>query len=513
VAFNSYAFLLIFLPLVTIAYRVLGRLSSPVPRLLLLIGATLGFYALAAAWALPLLLGSIAVNLGFAWTIAQKGRLSRPALVIGVTANVALLVAIKYGYFLADNLAHLVGAAPWIGAIALPLGLSFYTFQQIAFLVDTARERTGHITALGYVASILFFPTIVSGPIVFYREFGPQVQDAPERKAQGEDIFVGIALIILGLLKKTVIADSLALWVDPLFAGLGSGHSPGAAMAWALVLGFLLQMYFDFSGYSDMALGAARLLGIRLVPNFHSPLRVTSIVDWWRRWHMSLGRFVGDYIFQPLALVLTRTAARRSLTRKGAFALGVLVPTFVAMLTIGAWHGGNWTFIVFGLLHASYMVIAETWRFARRRGRRGRPVRRWHLALGNVATITAVLVALVPFRAPDMHVALVLWQAMAGLGSAPATVVWPVLPGLGGAGLGAMIAAGLFIAYLLPNTAQLLGRYRPHLAWSTWASVSPARIRFTIVPGWGWGLILGMLAFWGLAFVSRGSGSFVYFGF
>lgn len=249
------------------------------------------------------------------------------------------------------------------------------------------------------------------------------------------------------------------------------------------------------------------------MPNFHSPLRVTSIVDWWRRWHMSLGRFVGDYIFQPLALVLTRSAARRGLGRNAAFALGVLIPTFIAMLVIGAWHGGNWTFIVFGLLHASYMVVAETWRFVRRRARRGRQARPWQHVLGNASTIVAVLVALVPFRAPDMQTALALWQAMAGLGPAGSAVAWPALPGLGATGLAAMIALGLAIAYLLPNSAQLLGRFEPHLAWPAWASVSPAPLRFTIAPSLRWGLVLGLLAFVGLAFVSRGTGSFVYFGF
>lgn len=514
-AFNSYPFLLLFLPLVVCAYWLAARWQSAAPRLLVVVLATLGFYALAAAWALPVLLASIAGNFACSRLIAAREGAARQFwLVLGVSANVLALVAIKYSGFLAQNLAGLTGGAAAFAGFALPLGISFYTFQQIALLVDTARGQITRANPLTYLASVLFFPTIVSGPITFYREFAPQIEAAPDAARRGTDIFVGAALLIIGLFKKLVIGDSFGLWVDPLFAGLGHGAQLDPLMAWALVLGFLLQMYFDFSGYSDMALGAARLFGIRLPLNFHSPMRVTSIIDWWRRWHMSLGRFVSEYIFQPLALRFTRAAMARGASRDMTMAAGVLVPTFVAMLTIGAWHGGNWTYVVFGLLHAAYMMIAETWRHLRRRQRKKQPAPWWQAALGNVLTIVAVLVALVPFRAPDMAVALTLWRDMAGLdGVAAAPLVWPVLPGLGASGFAGAIIGGLLFVYLLPNSTQLLARFEPALASASWVKVSPPVLAFALRPSLRWGVAGGVLLVLGLAFISRGTASFVYFGF
>ncbi len=511
-AFNSYGYLLLFLPLAVLCHWVAVAAFGVRGRALVLIAATLGFYTLAAAWALPVLLGSVAGNYLLSRAIVRTEGVARHRwLTFGVVANVAALVGIKYGGFFAGNLPTIVGGNAFLVTIALPLGISFFTFQQVAFLVDTARERTGTVRPLSYAASILFFPTIVSGPITYVREFAPQLDAPTDRSRVPADLLIGLVLLTIGLFKKVVIADTLALWVDPLFASAAQGQAVTAGVAWTMTLGYLVQLYFDFSGYSDMAIGVGRMMGVRLPANFHSPLRVTSIIEWWRRWHMSLGRFVGDYIFQPLALPLTRFAATRRMGRWGMQACGVLLPTFVSMFVIGAWHGGNWTFIVFGLLHASYMVVAESWRFARRKRRKGRPTRWWHGVLGNQLTLLAVLIALVPFRAADMTTALHLWQAMAGGG--PDASQLPLLPAAGWSALAALIVLALAICSLLPNSMQLLDRFEPVLDWHRWRSVSLPRIAFTWAPTAVWAVVMGMMLFVALALIARGSGSFVYFGY
>jgi len=503
-AFNSYLFLLVFLPVVVALYRLSGARA----RLWVLVAASLAFFCWGAARALPVVVVSLAFNFAVSRLIVRDGRRARVWLWIGVAANVAVLVGVKYGAFLADGFAAALGRPALLGPMLLPLGLSFYSFQQIAFLVDTARGRFAPAPALTYAASILFFPTIVSGPITYYREFAPQAEAGPAPGKGAEDITVGLVLLAIGLFKKSVIADTMALWVDPAFGAAASGHAPGVVLAWGMVLGFLLQMYFDFSGYSDMALGVARMLGIRLPLNFLSPLRVVNIAEWWRRWHMSLGRFVNEYVFQSLALPLTRHAMGRGLGRWGVHVEAVLVPTALSMFIIGAWHGGAWTFIVFGLLHATYMVVAEVWRFTRGRKPKGPQPRRYALA-GNALTLLAVLVALAPFRAADMATTVRIWAGMAGLGGAS----WPIaIPG-GGAMAGAEILVGLLICWCLPASSRLLEAWEPALEWARWRKVGPALVEWRWAPTVGWGLAVGALLTAGLVFISRGSSSFVYMGF
>lgn len=511
-AFNSYVFLLAFLPATVGLYWGCERLFPGRLRLVVLVSATLIFYTFAARAALPILLTSISLNFLLARRILlAAGGWRRFWLILGVSANVLTLLLIKYSGFLLSNLAMLGGRDPVFTGVILPLGISFYTFQQIAFLVDTARGRVGSAHPLTYAASILFFPTILSGPITYFREFAPQVEGPVDRRRIGGDLTIGMVLLLLGLFKKVVIGDSLSLWIDPFFAASVNGAQPGPAIAWAMAAGYLLQLYFDFSGYSDMALGCARMLGIRLPLNFFSPLRVTSIIGWWRRWHMSLGRFVSDYIYQPLALPLTRMAVRRRWGRWPVHLLGVLVPTFVAMFVIGAWHGGSWTFITFGLLHGSFMVIAESWRFCRR-GKRY-DTRRWHGLAGNLATLCAVLFTMIPFRSPDMSTCTRLWAAMLGLGGQAAPVTWGALPVLGGGAYGAMLLLAGAIAFLLPNSAQFLGRFEPALHWREWRGQASAPLRLVWQPDLAWCVVLGAMLFLGLAFISRGTGGFVYVGY
>lgn len=522
-AFNSYGFALLFLPIVFALYRLAALRRRPGARLCVVIAAGVVFYALACAWALPVLLISLAGNYAVARRIAAtQGTMQRGWLIFGVTANVAALVIYKFTGFFGANLALVMpgfmaaggaGSRLW-RELALPLGISFFTFQQISLLVDVARGLVPQLRPLTYLASILFFPYLVSGPITYYREFAPQIEAEPRDWLRNG--ITGITLFSVGLFKKAVLADSLILWVDPMFADVAAGKSPVTVQAWVMVVGFLLQMYFDFSGYSDMAAGVARLFGVRLPLNFYSPMRVTSIMDWWRRWHMSLGRFVNDYIFQSLALPLTRKAVMRGYGRWGVTVLGVLVPTAVSMLVIGAWHGGRWTYIVFGLLHATYMVVAEAWLFWRKKNRKRKgaaaPSRMDHVR-GHALTILCVLVALVPFRTADMASALRIWGAMVGLDGSAVWLTWPVMAPVGAGLVAVELVVALFIVYALPNTAQWLDRLEPSLPFAGGDKVSRGLFGWRWRAGLGWGLVTGAALMLGLTFVSRGANSFVYFSF
>jgi alginate O-acetyltransferase complex protein AlgI len=515
-AFNSYLFILVFLPLALTLYYLVACSSLRRLRLPLLIGLTLAFYAKAAIHQLPLLLASVVLNYVCARVIATtSGRTRHGILTIGVSTNVLTLLYFKYTGFLVETVNDLAHTGINLPDIALPLGLSFYTFQQIAFLVDTSREQIKPTNPLVYASSILFFPFIISGPITFYREIGPQLGKQIEARAIPANLLVGLVLFSIGLFKKTVLADSFALWVDPLFAASGNGAPIGAAGAWGAAAAYLLQIYYDFSGYSDMALGIARMLGILLPLNFFSPIRSTSIIDYWRRWHMTLGRFVNLYIFQPLSLPLSRWAAVRSLSRGQMLIVGTLFPTFLTMVIIGAWHGGRWTYMVFGAMHGVYMMVNETWKFATRKKRKGKAVTATQIVLGNLLTMVAVVLALVAFRSPDLATAGRLWADMSGLNGLhlPLAVGWPALKSIGGSGLAIFLVVGFAIAYLLPNTAQLLSRFDPALEWPKWRELSPPVAGISWAPTVGWALFLGGLFLLGFSFIGRGGTSFVYFGF
>jgi D-alanyl-lipoteichoic acid acyltransferase DltB (MBOAT superfamily) len=484
-------------------------------RIPFLIVVTLIFYARGAPHFMPLLLASVVGNYIFGVAVERSsGWRARAALTLGVVINVLLLLYFKYSNFFIVNIDGATGANLPLLKLALPLAISFYTFQQIAYLVDVSRGlvRTG--APLRYCASILFFPSIISGPIVFYRELEPQLEARPEGGVVGANVLTGLTLFSMGLFKKTVIADTLGLWVDPACDAIHAGSHLGVLASWGVAAAYLLQIYFDFSGYSDMAIGLARMLGIRLPQNFHSPIRCTSIIDYWRRWHITLGRFVNLYIFQPVAIPLARWSAERGLGRGRTLMVATLVPTFSTMLIIGAWHGGAWTYVVFGALHGVYMVVNETFNFLTRKRRKGQKETAVMRAGGNALTMMAVMFAIVAFRSATLADAARWWSGMAGVsGGAAVWSAWPALKPLGGAGLALVAGASALIAYLFPNSEQILTRTDPVLEWKKWRSISPPTVSLTWRPTPAWAMMTGLTLFLALAFIARGTTKFVYFNF
>lgn len=510
--FNSFIFLFGFLPLALLVTYVLGRWRQTVAKLALTL-ASLGFYAWWRPLHLPLLVGSIVFNYLVGDRIqrahAQGQQRDVTAwLTLGLVVDIGLLGWFKYANFVADT----VGVT--LAAIALPLAISFFTFQKIAYLIDSARGEAKRMSFLDFSLFAAFFPQLIAGPIVHYKEIVPQLMTPLFGRLIWRNITVGTVIFAIGLFKKTVIADTLAGFVAPLFAA-ASGSEANLLAGWLAAITFTLQLYFDFSGYSDMAIGLGRMFGVKLPLNFHSPLRAVNIIEYWRRWHMTLQRFIVAYIFQPLALPLNRMVAERGLGGWAAFAVGLAVPSFITFVAIGIWHGAGWTFVIFGVMHAVYICINEIWREQRKLKKRrlkkagvkmadpgGLEVAAYHLI-----TLVAVMAGNVMFRATGVGEAVSIWGAMAGLGGVQGAV-----PGLG-AELVLTIVVATLIVGLAPNTQQIMRRYDPAYNWREWADVAPARLDWSWTPSPTGIVLAGLTLFIAIVFIQRGNAVFLYFNF
>ena len=339
--FSSYAFLTRFLPAVLVTYYLLSRVKNSLWQRVFLIAASLFFYACDHPSYLLLIAVSMAGNYAAASGIHRlRGNGRTRILSLGVLFNLLLLGYFKYLDFLTDTVNRLTGSSFPLRRIALPLGISFFTFQQISFLVSVWRGEERVERLRDYCLFVTFFPQLVAGPIVLYGEMIPQFKDQRNRFFHAPSFAEGIYIFSIGLFKKAVLADTLALLADNGF----SMEAPGLAAAWAASLSYTLQIYFDFSGYSDMAVGLGRLFNIRLPFNFRSPYQSESVTEFWRRWHITLGRALRTFVYIPLG------GSRRGLART----CGNLLVTFFLS---GLWHGAGWTFVLWGLLHGVCMVL------------------------------------------------------------------------------------------------------------------------------------------------------------
>lgn len=492
--FNSYEFVFLFLPATLTGFFLLGK-TSRAWALGWLIVASLFFYA----WWRPLnvliIAPSILVNFALARLLLRlrsdqaRTRTARLVLALGIVFNIAFLGYFKYVNFFSTVINDVAGTHFFLEHVILPLGISFITFQKIAFLIDVHARRIESFSLRDYCLFVLFFPQLIAGPIVHYREMMPQFQKASCRFDK-ESVALGLTLFLMGLFKKVVLADGVAAHVSPIYDAVATGGDASLFTAWMAAVGFTLQIYFDFSGYTDMALGLARCFGVRLPPNFDSPLKASSIIDFWLRWHMTLTRFLTAYLYNPLVLWLTRRrlAAGKSVlggrdARIGGAYFHLLAgPTILTMFVSGLWHGAGYVFILWGLLHGLYLSINHAWRMV---GPRLWPDKasynRFMRPVGFVLTFIAVAVAMVLFRSPTVGTASELLQGMLGFNGitlpqqiferlGPLTsVLQPIVsPSVTSAGSGAefiattmWIFALLVIALALPNSLQILSRYEP----------------------------------------------------
>ena len=462
--FNSYVFVGFFLPLTLAGFAAVSRLGSRA-AMGWLTGASLLFYTWWTPAGLPLLLCSVLGNYVLSVLILRAGGRLRTAItVFGVTANLAVLAWCKY---LAAVLGFLGLSA---GATAiLPLGISFFTFTQIGYLLDCRAGVTAGSSLLDYMLFVTFFPSIAAGPILSGNAVLPQFADRAGFRLSAMNLCVGSGFFLIGLLKKTLLADPLSAIVAPGFAHPGTLPMAGA---WQAALGYSLQLYFDFSGYSDMAIGLGRMFGVRLPVNFASPYKAESVIDYWQRWHMTLTRFLMATVYTPVALTVMRwrRAHRRPVDRAAqrtpaGFGAMLAMPILVTMALVGIWHGANMTFLVFGLLHAVFLLINHGWRLFRGTIR----AKGVSAVIGRVAvTYLSVVIGAAVFRADSVTGAWTMLLSMAGAAGAPLLSPDPKW-GVHAAWLASLYA----IVWIAPNTQQIMGqaesvrlRWRPTLPWA-----------------------------------------------
>jgi D-alanyl-lipoteichoic acid acyltransferase DltB (MBOAT superfamily) len=377
--FNSQVFLVVFLPITIALYYLLSRL--PRFRIAALICASLVFYGYWDIRFLPLLLGSVTFNWLFVKLYGWRDR--KRFVVFGVALNLIVIGVFKYANFFSENLALLVNQEFTSWNIILPLGISFFTFQQISYLVDLHKGAAPVYPPSRYLLYVTFFPQLIAGPIVRHNEIISQFDLDPRRPGWRERLCRGTTLLLIGLVKKVLIADKLAEIATPLFDSAAAGSVLTFAEAWLAAGAFSLQLYFDFSGYSDMAIGLALLFGFTLPVNFNAPYLATSIREFWRRWHMTLSRFLRDYVYIPL----------------GGSRHGHCCEAIALQLTFllgGLWHGAAWTFVLWGGLHGTCVIVNHWYR------RHGIPLPK---ILAWLLTMAVVVFGWVLFRSNDVATA------------------------------------------------------------------------------------------------------------
>jgi alginate O-acetyltransferase complex protein AlgI len=515
--FNSIPFLLLYLPVVLVVFFWVARHSHWLAAAWLA-AASLFFYGWWDARYLPLLLASIAFNYTVGRALARGDDVGSPRrrwlLAFGVGADLALLGYFKYANFFIATLNTTAGAGISWAEVLLPLGISFFTFTQIAFLVDAARGHAREYSLVHYGLFVTYFPHLIAGPVLHHGEMMPQFKQAKTYRFDSLCFTAGMAIFSLGLFKKVVLADSVAPYASPVFDAAQAGAAVHLLQSWGGALAYTLQLYFDFSGYCDMAIGLSYMFGVKLPINFDSPYKAADIAEFWRRWHMTLSRFLRDYLYIPLG------GNRHGPTRRYANLM-------TTMLLGGLWHGAGWTFVIWGGLHGLYLVLHQAWLALRVRlgWVRERPSRMGRVA-AVASTFLAVVVAWVFFRAASLDAALTMLRGMVGLNG----VVLPdavgqrlgshidTLAGLGvvfgGGGGREFVATWLWIACLLPvvffapNTQQIMARVEPALGKvqaSRWPVLTWAPTR-----AWAWAMALVLAC--GLLSLTRPS-EFLYFQF
>ena len=510
--FNSYAFIFVFLPISLVGFYLLRtkhwHLRS---QMIWLIVCSLVFYA----WWNPayLLLLLVSVIFNYAASLYISRTKSRIALGLCIAANIMTLAYYKYGHFLAYNF-RMIGVPIALEKVVLPLAISFYTFQQIAYLVDSYREPQNNSGFLEYCIFVTFFPQLIAGPIVHHAEMMPQFRK--NNPFRNTDLSVGLTIFTIGLAKKVIFADRVAVYASPLFDAVGNGANPTFLDSWLGGLAYALQLYYDFSGYSDMAVGVARCFGVILPVNFNSPYKAVDISDFWRRWHITLSRFLRDYVYIPLG------GNRKGQTRK----LANLLST---MLLGGLWHGAGWTFVAWGGMHGIYLVFHELWRKIIRI-----PTSIGTIMFGWLATMAAVIISWIPFRCNSISSSLLIMKSMLGFNGISLPESMSNLP-LGipsmvdrfgfsfsgaynipveGSELGRLATIFILaaITIIAPNTQQIMINHKPALATYEGDISKPGLLGFTWEPTRAMAFIFGASLFVSVSQIGKIS-PFLYFNF
>lgn len=512
--FNSYIFIFLFLPITLALFYGIRRTSNE-GALLWLVVASLFFYGW---WNPPyviIIVVSMLANFSFGVLINRKNKpnIRKILLILGVSINLMVLAYYKYADFFIGTLNSTVDVEVTPLGILLPLAISFFTFQQIAYLVDTYRNETQEYNFLHYGLFVTFFPQLIAGPIVHHKEMLPQFM----RKSSfsiTENLTIGLTIFFVGLFKKVYLADNISAYATPVFNAADAGTSITFFEAWGGALSYTLQLYFDFSGYSDMALGLARMFGIILPLNFFSPYKSRNIIEFWRRWHMTLSRFLRDYLYISLGGNRQGSIARyRNL--------------FITMLLGGLWHGAAWTFVFWGALHGFYLMLCHGWGALTKPFQGNVVFHKITTPFAYTLTFLGVVVGWVFFRAETFSGATTIINGMMGLNG---ITLHPDSEGLahilGQLGLTVdvsyyatrfveestahWIVALLFISWVMPNTAQWMARINVALDES--GMLKKHKTRWLWQPTLRWAIALVGVASIGLLHLNEVS-EFLYFQF
>jgi len=434
--FNSYPFIFIFLPVTLLGFHLIGAWSQQRMAIAWLVTMSLIFYSWWNPPYLALLLLSILGNYLFGLILVSYKH--KFILCVGIVANLCLLSFFKYTNFFLNNLPSVLGGDYQTTPLILPLAISFFTFQQIAYLIHSYRGYVNEYGFLRYCLFVSFFPQLIAGPIVHHKEILPQFTRTSFYRLNTVHLAVGLTIFAIGLFKKVVIADEMAVYANPIFDAALNGQTINFIDGWGAAIAYTFQLYFDFSGYSDMAIGLARMFGIRLPVNFYSPYKATNIIDFWRSWHMTLSRFLRDYVYIPIGG-----------NKRRAFSI------LFTMLLGGLWHGAGWTFILWGGLHGFYLLINHAWKtyipappYLKTK---------W---IGRVLTFIFVVIGWVLFRAGSWDGFIAMLLGMSGMNG-----VNPPInsPDINWKSVYVILAGLTFIVWAMPNTSQIMSRYQPTL--------------------------------------------------
>jgi alginate O-acetyltransferase complex protein AlgI len=406
VLFNSYVFIFAFLPVVLLSYFFINRHSGPRWAKYWLLSASVFFYGYWNPIYLLLLGSSIIVNFYASGRMERAGEQDRPVLkqrilIATILFNIGMLGYFKYRDFFVGSVNFVAGTDFPLLHMALPLAISFFSLQQIAFAVDSYKGLTREKSFADYMLFVSFFPQLIAGPIVHHKEVMPQFADPDNKSFHINNFTAGCFMFSIGLFKKVVIADNFAGWAN---YGFDIAPSLNIVEAWIASYSYSFQLYFDFSGYSDMAIGLGLMFNIVLPLNFNSPYKAASIINLWQRWHLTLTRFINLYVYRPVL---------RARKKRGFSFIWAMFATVVAMEASGIWHGAAWTFVIFGFMHGFGLVINHIWR------RRKWPFPQW---LGWLITFNFANISLVLFRAQDWATVGKVLSGMIGLGDSGFTI-------------------------------------------------------------------------------------------
>jgi alginate O-acetyltransferase complex protein AlgI len=503
--FNSLEFIFLFLPITLVIFYQIGDRGYHQPALAWLVLASLFFYQVWNPDYLRLLIFSVFGNYIIGSIIYQRNSIDRQkklVLFLGIALNLVAIGYFKYSYFAVENINQILGTDFNFNRLILPLAISFFTFQQVAYLVDAYKGKAKDYSFVEYIFFVTFFPQLIAGPITCHRAMIEQLGQKSIFKFSSNKLAIGLTIFLIGLFKKVLIADPISVHVTPVFDAANLETKIRFFEAWSAALAYTFQLYFDFSGYSDMAIGSAWMFGIKVPVNFNSPYQAVNIIDFWRRWHITLSNFLRDYLYIPL----------------GGNRLGELRRTsnlMVTMLLGGLWHGAGWTFIFWGGLHGLYLTINHQWHSIQKSfGVNLKDIPIVSSVLGCIITFIAVVVSWVFFRASDLQSAIVILNSMIGangisfasayVSSSKTLLIHLII-------LGAIV-------WFLPNPQHWMGQYHPLVETDSkptdgsWIDRFKQKWQWQPNPIFGTSLgILGFLVF--KIFLQAPQSEFLYFNF